>query len=146
MINPFKHVNWRPDTAALRSFAKSLLIGFPIISLVFLLWHFFRQGDWNFVLPLKIASYGAGVGLLFLLLPVIARPFYCGWYALSCTIGLIVSNVLLSVFYYTIFTLIGLLRRTLGRSPIRKEVDRTAKTYWNDAVAAPDPVRYFSQS
>lgn len=145
MINPFTHVNWRPGTSELRSFAKSLVIGFPIIAGVFLLWHFFRQGDWSFGLPLKIAGYGAGAGLLFLLLPVVARPFYCVWYAVSCAIGLVVSNVLLSGFYYTVFTGIALLRRVFGTSPVSKGADKAATSYWHDAGPAPDPLSYYRQ-
>ncbi|HRH96214.1 MAG TPA: hypothetical protein PLB55_09790 [Prosthecobacter sp.] len=145
MINPFTHVNWRPETSDLRAFAKSLVIGFPIIALVFLLWHFVRQGDWSFALPLKIAGYGAGAGLLFLLLPTVARPFYCVWYAVSCSIGLVVSNVLLGVFYYTVFTGIALLRRGFGISPVRKGPDKAATTYWHDAEQSSDPLSYYRQ-
>ena len=146
MINPFTQVNWRPKTLELRSFAKSLLIGFPVIALVFLLWHFFRQGTWSFTLPLKIAGFGAGAGLLFLLLPAVARPFYCVWYAVSCAIGLVVSNVLLGGFYYTVFTIVGILRRMLGTSPIQRGPIPGASTYWIDAPPAPEASRYFSQS
>ena len=36
MLNPIKEVNWQPDTAARRVFAKSLMIGFPCLALLFL--------------------------------------------------------------------------------------------------------------
>ena len=145
MINPFEHVNWRPDTRELRTFAKSLLIGFPVIALIYLVASRVTGGAWSFGVPLKIGGFGAGAGLVFMLLPVIAKPFYLVWYALSCTIGLIVSNVLLSTFYYTIFTGIALLRRAFSRGPIRMSFDKSAKSYWIDAGPQPDSRRYFSQ-
>jgi hypothetical protein len=145
MINPFVHVNWWPDTRELRTFAKSLLIGFPIIALICLVASRITGGAWSLGLPLKIGGYGAGAGLVFMLVPFVAKPFYLVWYALSCTIGLIVSNVLLSTFYYTIFTGIALLRRAFSCGPIRKRFDKSAKSYWIDAGPPPDPQRYYSQ-
>lgn len=145
MINPFEHVNWRPGPRELRSFARSLIIGFPIIGLVILFWHLLRHGGWSFSLPLQIVGYGAAAGVLFLLVPAIARPAYCVWYAFSCVIGLVISNVLLSVFYFTVFTGIALLRRALGSSPIRKGFDKAAPTYWIDTEIRNDPRSYFRQ-
>ena len=37
MINPFKDTNWNPDLAERRSFAKSLIIGFPALAAIFTL-------------------------------------------------------------------------------------------------------------
>ncbi|MCB1275574.1 hypothetical protein [Prosthecobacter sp.] len=145
MINPFEHVNWKPGPRELRSFARSLIIGFPVIGLVILFWHLFRHGGWDFKLPLQVAGWGAGAGVLFILVPAVARPAYCVWYALSCTVGLVISNVLLSVFYFTVFTVIALLRRTLGSSPVHKGFDKARPTYWIDAETADDPRSYFRQ-
>jgi hypothetical protein len=145
MINPFQQVNWKPDTTALRSFAKSLVIGFPIIALVLLVISRLWTGEWAYAGPAKIASIGVCAGLLFLCLPFIARPFYFVWYSISCVIGLIMGNVLLTVFYFSLFTLIGFLRRTIGTSPIKLKLDRNSKTYWQDAGPPPSAASYFNQ-
>lgn len=145
MINPFKEVNWQPDTAAKRKFAKSLIIGFPIIAALFLIAGWISKGTWNLDFPLKLGGIGAAAGALFWLVPAIAGPFYKAWYAIACCIGFVLSNVLLGGFYYTLLTGIGLLRRTIGKPPIRKELDRSAATYWLDADQPTDPKRYFSQ-
>lgn len=145
MFNPFKEVNWQPDEEAKRKFAKSLLIGFPIIALVFLMAGRISKGRWDLDFPIQVGVTGAALGVLFMLIPAVAGPFYKLWYALACCIGLVVGNVLLGGFYFTLLTGIGVLRRSLGNSPIRKTLDRNAATYWLDAEQPTDPKRYFSQ-
>ena len=145
MLNPFKEVNWNPDTAARRTFAKSLVIGFPCLAVVLLLAGYFTGKGWNFKSPLLLGGIGAAAGVVFFAVPAIARPFYVVWYALACCIGLIVGNVVLALIFYVLVTGIGLLKRLGGRQAIRKTPDRLAKTYWIDAPPAPEPKRYFSQ-
>ena len=145
MLNPFKEVNWNPDTAARRTFANSLVIGFPCLAVVLLLVGYFTGKGWNVGLSLKLGGFGAGFGVLFYVFPVIARPFYVVWYALACCIGLIVSNVVLALIFYVLVTGIGLVKRYFGRQAIRKTPDRLAKTYWLDATMVSKPKRYFSQ-
>ena len=145
MLNPFKEVNWNPDTAARRTFAKSLVIGFPCLAVVLLLAGYFTGKGWNVGLALKLGGFGAGFGVLFYALPVIARPFYVVWYALACCIGLIVGNVVLALIFYVLVTGIGLVRRLFGSQPIRKTPDLQAKTYWIAAAPPSNLKRYFSQ-
>ena len=145
MLNPFKEVNWNPDTAARRTFAKSLVIGFPCLAVLLLLAGYFTGKGWNFGLALKLGGLGAGFGVLFYALPVIARPFYVGWYALACCIGLVVGNVVLALIFYVLVTGIGLVKRLFGSQPIRKTPDPQAKTYWLAAAPPSNPKRYFSQ-
>jgi hypothetical protein len=83
---------------------------------------------------------------VFLILPGIARPFYVVWYAVACTIGLVVSNLLLALVYYVVVTGTGLARRILGRHFLDVRLDRSRKTYWRDAGPAPAPRRYYRQS
>lgn len=145
MLNPFKEVNWNPDTAARRVFAKSLVIGFPSLAVVFLLAGYFAGKGWNISFALQLGGFGAGAGALFYAVPAIARPFYVAWYALACCIGLVVGNVVLALIFYVLVTGIGLLKRLGGRQPIRKTPDHQAKTYWIAAPPAPEPKRYYSQ-
>ena len=35
MINPFHEINWRPGPLDLRAFARSLMVGFPCLALLF---------------------------------------------------------------------------------------------------------------
>ena len=145
MLNPFKEVNWHPDTAARRVFAKSLMIGFPCLALLFLVAGRIKTGAWNPAFSLQLAAIGAGAGALFWLVPAIAKPFYVVWYALACCIGLVVGNVVFALIFYVLVTGIGLLKRLGGNPPICKAPDRQAKTYWITAPPTPEPKRYFSQ-
>ena len=145
MLNPFKEVNWNPDTAALRTFARSLVIGFPCIAVAFLLAGFLGGKGWNVSFALKLGGSGAVAGVLFYAVPAIAKPFYIVWYALACCIGLVVGNVLLGLIFYVLVTGIGLVKRLGGRQAIRKTPDHQATTYWVDAPPTPEAKRYYRQ-
>ena len=134
-----------PATAARRTFAKSLVIGFPCLAVVLLLAGYLTGKDWNFGPPLKLGGIGAAAGVLFYAVPATARPFYVVWYALACCIGLVVGNVVLALIFYVLVTGIGLVKRLFGSQPIRKTPDPQAKTYWLAAAPASNRKRYFSQ-
>src|SRR5262245_14695555 len=86
MMNPFKEVNWKPDVAERRKFARSLVIGFPCIAVVLILAGWMKTGVWKIQPALIIGGTGLVIGLVLLALPGIARPFYVIWYGLACTI------------------------------------------------------------
>jgi len=145
MLNPFTEVDWNPDVAGRRSFAKSLVIGFPCVALAFLLILRIKNGEWDLQLPLRIALFGAGAGALFYAVPAVAKPFYLVWYALACCIGLVVGNVLLGLVFYVFVSGIAVMMKLLGRDPLRRRLNRGAGTYWRDAEQPDDPRRYYSQ-
>ena len=144
MLNPFADVNWNPGRAERRKFAVSLIIGFPAIAIFFSIIARLTTDAWKpFFLWLGIIGFAVGVVLW--LLPMIARPFYIVWYALACCIGLVVGNVLFSAFYYLVLTPMGLAMRLGGRDPLRRKLDRSTPTYWQDAEKVVDPKRYYRQ-
>ena len=144
MINPFKDVNWQPDTAARRAFGKSLVIGFPIVTALLLLIAWKKTGAWQ-VWPLTVGSCGVLIGLLCIVAPRVALPFYLFWYGLACSIGIVVSNVILAAVYYFAVTPVGLLLRVFGKDPMQRRIDPVAKTYWQDAEKDTPAERYFRQ-
>lgn len=145
MLNPFKEVNWSPDTAARRVFAKSLMIGLPIVAVLCAVLRWLKTGVWDSSSAVVFAGGGFVVGVLFYAVPAIARPFYVVWYGFACCIGLVVGNVVMALIFYVLVTGIGLVKRLGGRLAIRKAPDRQAKTYWIDAPPAPEPQRYYRQ-
>lgn len=145
MLNPFKEVNWSPDTAARRAFAKSLMIGLPVVAVVFAVLRWLKTGVWDSASTVIFGGTGFAVGALFYALPAIVRPFYVVWYALACCVGLVVGNVLLGLVFYVLVTGIGLVKRLGGRQAIRKSPDLQASTYWVAAPPAPDAKRYYRQ-
>jgi hypothetical protein len=144
MLNPFKEVNWRPGCAERKTFARSLMIGFPIIAVVLAVAARFGTHEWK-AFFLWLGSVGFFAGLLFWLIPQIARPFYIVWYAIACCIGLVVGNVLLGMVYYLVLTPVGLLLRAAGRPPISKGFDRKRTSYWKPAEKVIDLKRYYRQ-
>lgn len=145
MLNPFQEVNWQPDTAARRAFAKSMVIGFPCVAVGLLLVGRLASGAWDLDFALKLGGFGAAAGVFFYAVPTLAKPFYVIWYALACSVGLVLGNVLMGLLFYLLVTGIGLFKRAFGSQPIRKTVDPQAATYWQDAPPAPEAKRYYSQ-
>lgn len=144
MLNPFADVQWHPDRAEKRKFARSLMIGFPIIAAVFLLAGWLLRG----VFPpvwVKIGAGGALAGAIFWLLPAVAGPFYRVWYFVACCMGFVIGNTLFGLVYFLVFTPIGLLRRALGRPPILKGFEPGRATYWEEAEKDIPARRYFQQ-
>jgi len=145
MMNPFKEVNWKPDVAERRKFARSLVIGFPCIAVVLIVAGWSKTGAWKIQPPLMIGGVGLAIGLVLFALPGIARPFYVVWYGLACAIGLVVGNILLAVVFYILITGVGIAMRLVGRRSISKRLDKQATTYWKDAKPVTDPQRYYRQ-
>ena len=145
MMNPFHDVNWNPGRKERRKFAVSLLVGFPGVAAVLLVAGRWHGADWDFGFPLAVGGIGAGLGLILLIAPQVARPFYIGWHAVACSAGFVTGNLVLAVVYLLLFTPVGLGKRAMGRRIFRKGFDKSARSYWNDAPPPGDPARYYRQ-
>lgn len=58
------------------------------------------------------------------------KPAYLAWMSLAIVLGFVVSNVLLTVFFFLVITPVGLAARCFGKDFLRLKMDRQAKTYW----------------
>lgn len=144
MINPFSDVSWNPSRTEKKKFAKSLVVGFPVLAAFFSLVLWLSQHTWKpFFLWLGVI--GSVAGAVLWLLPSIARPFYVVWYFIASCIGFVVANLLLLAFYFLVITPIGLILGGLGKLTLRKGFDRDAATYWRDAEKTVDLQRYYRQ-
>lgn len=146
MINPFKEINWTPVRTDLRKFGWSLIIGFPIIALVF----FLAQWMKGHVIPpahfyVTLGSMGAATGLVCLFVPCIAKPLYYIWYGIAACIGLVMANLIFTVLFYAIFTPMALAIRLLGRDALNLKWKKTAASHWKDAAPPPPASQYFRQ-
>ena len=146
MINPFKEINWKPDGAELRKFAISLMIGFPIISIVFFLVKWAKGGE----LPeprffFLLGGIGAAVGLVSFLVPPIAKILYPVWYGLAACIGIVLANLLFTLLFYVLFGPLGLFMRLIGRDPLNLKFKRGTASYWVDAPPPRPATHYFRQ-
>lgn len=145
MVNPFTQVNWNPDRNEKRKFALSLMIGFPCLALVFLLVGRAATGHWQLQQLLWLGGGGLIVGLILWTVPSISKPFYLVWYLVACSIGIVLSNLLLISFYLFVVTLVGLVLRAFGHRALRKGFEKQASSYWKDVAPARDVRQYYRQ-
>ncbi|MCX7418953.1 MAG: SxtJ family membrane protein [Planctomycetia bacterium] len=133
-------INWKPSARELRWFAGLLILFFGFIAG---LWRY-RSGQTTG--PVVMASVASAIGLVGLTIPMAIRGVYVVWMIAVWPIGWVVSHVLLATIFFGVMTPIGLILRALGRDPMRKKLDRTAKTYWITRPAEEsDPQQYFRQ-
>jgi hypothetical protein len=133
-------IPWRPPASRLRWFAAIWLVWFAGLAAAAWLG---RGDDATAIVLLALALT---VGPLGLVRPVVLRPVYVGWLVLVYPIGWLVSQVLLALLFYCLFTPIALLFRLIGRDPLGRHLDRTRESYWVPKPAAKDARSYFRQS
>jgi hypothetical protein len=90
------------------------------------------------VLALTIGPFG-------LARPDWMRRIYVGWMILAFPIGWTVSQVLLAVIFFGLFTPIGFLFRLLGRDLLHRTCRPELESYWAPKPTPTDLRRYFKQ-
>jgi hypothetical protein len=131
-------IDFRPNARKLRQFAGLWTVFFAGLAL----WQGYRH---HTVAAGVCAGLGLGLGPLGLLFPQIMRPIFIGWTVAAFPIGWIVSNVLLAVLFYGLFTPIGLLFRLFGRDALQLRRPERATTYWSPKPMPTDLRRYLRQ-
>ena len=147
MINPFEQINWQPKDKDIKSFGKSMIIGFACIAAIFFLVQIFRTPfNKAIVMPLCLLGFGVLMFLLTRIVPKLTLPVYYVWFFVSACIGIVVSNVILMIFFYLIFTPFAIgLKLATGRDPLQLKRKADAKTYWLDCKKNKDQSRYLKQ-
>ena len=95
---------------------------------------FFAIALWNMyrgrLTPVAaFAGIAAGLTLIVLFVPVAARAFHRFWMGIAAVLGYVNSRILLSLLYYGLFTPVGLVRRLLGRDPMKRR-GSAQSSYW----------------
>jgi len=137
MINPFLEVNWHPGQTALRRFGVTLWLGLAVVeSVLLVLAH-------GYGAVTAVAQTVTMTGLLLLpvglTFPRLLLPFYYPWFILGCIAGLIISNVLLALFFYSFFTVYALVLRLTGKTA------EFLRPGWREHHDVTSPERYFRQ-
>src|SRR5437764_414800 len=72
------------------------------------------------------------------------RYVYIAWMSLAIVLGLIVSTLILTLFFILVITPIGLTARILGKDFLRLKLDRRESTYWISRKSRPprSPAEY----
>ncbi len=68
-----------------------------------------------------------GFGLIW---PRALKLVYIAWMSLALGLGLVVSSILLTVFFYVVITPIGLIARLAGKDFLSLKMEPAAKSYW----------------
>lgn len=120
-------INWHPDEKHLKQFAAFSLPGFALFGMV--AWHMTGSA----IVAVLFLAMGVLTYVLGATSPLRVRPIYLALTAATYPIGWCVSAVILRLFYYTVLTPIGLIRRLMGRDPLRLRRPESAQTYWKHA-------------
>lgn len=95
-------------------------------------WFLFRQrpaGPWMLAPGLLLITLG-------LIAPRVLRSVYLAWMSLAFVLGLIVSTILLTLFFFLVITPVGLVARMTGADFLSRKLDSKATSYW---VTRPGP-------
>jgi hypothetical protein len=129
----------RPTERLLRQFAGLWLVVFGALAAD----QWLRHDRATLAIVLAVAAVVVGVAGL--IAPRLVRPIFVGWMAVAFPIGWTISNALLAVLYYGLFTPLGGLLRVAGRDPLRRK--RPAdESYWQPKPMPADVTSYFQQS
>lgn len=119
------------DTAGLRGFG--LITGGLIAAIFGLVLPWLAEARlpvWPWVIATVLAVWALAA-------PKRLRPVYRGWMRFGQLANRIVTPMLLSVIYLTLFTLIGVTMRLFGHDPMRRALDRNATSYREASPSAP---------
>src|SRR3954454_5391729 len=94
---------------------------------------------------LAFAALALTLGPLGLARPRLLRPVYVAWMILAFPIGWAVSQLILAILFFGLFTPIGLVFRIISRDPLHRARRPALETYWTPKATPADPRRYFKQ-
>jgi hypothetical protein len=82
--------------------------------------------------PSYLAFCGAGALLAAfgVIWPRALKYVYIAWMALAFTLGFVMSNVILTLFFFLFVTPIGLLARLFRKDFLARKCDKRAASYW----------------
>jgi hypothetical protein len=113
----------------LRKFGLTVGAVFVLLGAWFLYRH---KPAWPYTLPPGIALLTLG-----LVAPRSLKPIYIGWMAMAIALGLAMSTVVLTVFFYLVVTPTGLAARLAGKDFLSLKLDRRAQSYWIKKAPTP---------
>lgn len=138
-------IDLKPDEKKLREFGWISLGGFALIGLLIALKTnaFETPGKWT------IPGIFFGLALLCPLLGTIApkllRPIYVSLTLLAFPIGFVVSNLILFLIYFCIFTPFAIWFRIIGRDGLHRKRSSPVSTYWIQCDPSRSVKSYFRQ-
>ena len=133
-------INWHPSRKELRTFAIIALIATILVAL--LLCKFKDLGiQWGVI----IVSLGAAIFLSSFISPRLTRVIYLGLILATRPIGLLMSFLLLAIFYFGLLTPLALVFRLIGRDTLNRKFDPDTDSYWITHRKPDNLDRYYNQ-
>jgi hypothetical protein len=128
-----------PGTRTLRKFAGLWLCLFSLMAL----WQEF--GRERHTIAAILAILALTVGPIGLVSPRLVRPIYVGLIVFTFPIGWTVSQIILLIIFFLIFTPVALIFRMLGRDVLHRGWNSGRGSYWTPKPSSNDPRSYFRQ-
>jgi hypothetical protein len=134
----WKEVVARPKPKVLRQFAGLWLISFGGLAAA-RVWHGHADAA-----AMGLATVAIVVGTLGLVRPQGVRFIYTGWMIAAFPIGWTVSQIMLAVLYFVIFTPVALVFRLMGRDSLKLRRPE-GPSYWTVKARTVKAEDYFRQ-
>jgi hypothetical protein len=128
-----------PSPRTLRQFAALWLVFFLGAGY----WQWARHGRAG--AAVVMVSLALIVGIVGLIAPRTVRWIFVGWIVAAFPIGWLMSQLMVALLLYGVFTPIGLLFRLVARDPLQIRSRRQSESYWTVKPAPTDVSRYFKQ-
>ncbi len=104
---------------------KTALIVAAVLSAI-ALWNLYRG---RMTVVAVLAGIAGVLVLTGLFVPVAARAFHRFWMGIAAVLGYVNSRIILSLLYYLVFTPVGLVRRLIGKDPMKRR-GSPQSSYW----------------
>jgi membrane-bound ClpP family serine protease len=115
----------KSDKKELRKFGITVGAVLVIIGFLFqLVWD-------NYTVYMILGSIGAVLLLHGVLFPKILLPVHKIWMTIAVILGFIMTRVILSILFYLVVTVVGLIARITGKDFLDIKIDRKKESYWN---------------
>ena len=132
-------INWNPKSRQLKQFGW---IGCAVL-LAVATWRFTGHG-WSAATAVLLGAGGL-LGVLAAAQPQKLRFVYVGLMVATYPIGWVVSQVLLALIFYGVFTPVGLAFRLIGRDALERRFEPESPSYWRAKRRTTDMRQYLRQ-
>lgn len=113
------------DKKSLRNFG--LVIAVPLVLIaVFLVWKGHGSGYY-------FGGAAIVLALLGWLAPVILRPLHFAWMTFAFVLSIIMTYLLLTLFFFVVMTPVALVMRLVGKDTLNRRFPGATSSYWVDA-------------
>jgi hypothetical protein len=133
-------ITWNPERRELRKFGVIALVVLTAASAIL---HFLVKATF----PWSGLPFCAGLTIfvISLISAPTTRYIYLALTFAALPIGMVVSFLLLAVFYFAILTPVGLVFRLLNRDLLARRFESERESYWTRRTPAEKPERYLNQ-